>query len=677
MKNCRPKFQFLFFLALILLLVTQLAVAQTSRRSGQTQPSSKERSTSPRKKEAGRFVSIDFNDVDINVFIKFISELTGSNFVVDNRVKGKVTIISPSKISIKEAYKVFESVLEVHGFATVRAGEVTKIVPSPDARTKNIETKLREERDSPEDKVVTQLVPLRYADPDQIKRLFTPMVSKSSVILSYAPTNTLIITDVYSNIKRLIKILNSIDIPGIGREISVIPLNYADANKLVNTLGSVFKPVRIKGKQSLTAEPVTFVADERTNTIILLASEVETIKIRQLIDMLDKETPRDKGKIRVYYLEYATAEELAAVLSELPTKDAASAAKGKRTAPVVSEKVRITADKATNSLIITADSDDYQVIEEIIKKLDIPRGMVYIEALIMEVTVGKEFDLGVNWSVIGEINVDGKNTALGGGFPSVNTTDPTAALLPGFNLGLITEPVTIAGFTVSNITAFVEALQTNDDFQILSTPQILTSDNEEARIVIADNLAFQTRSSTATSGDTFNSFEYRDVGKILSITPHISKGRQVRLKISLEVSNVIDNQDNRPETRKRNVDTTVIVKDNHTVVIGGLIDDSITDSETKIPCLGDVPGLSWLFRSISTDVDKTNLYIFITPRVIQSPEEADEVFRRKKGQIDSVRGGQIKMYQNGIQQLEPDDSTMILPGAESGTPVLPGIPEQP
>jgi general secretion pathway protein D len=205
-----------------------------------------------------RFVSIDFNNVDISVFIKFISELTGKNFVIDQRVKGKVTIISPSKISVDEAYKVFESVLDVHGFATVETGKLIKIIPSPDARTKNIETRTSAKGDSQDDQVVTQLMPLRYADPDVVKRLFTPMVSKSSVILSYAPTNTLIITDNYSNIVRLMKILKTIDIPGVGREITIFPIQNADASKLVSLLETVFKtsqgPVK-KGAAPQVAAP--------------------------------------------------------------------------------------------------------------------------------------------------------------------------------------------------------------------------------------------------------------------------------------------------------------------------------------------------------------------------------------------------------------------------------------
>ena len=287
-------------------------------------------------KSPEQFVSIDFNNVDINVFIKFMSELTMTNFVVDQRVKGKVTIISPSKISLKEAYKVFESVLEVHGYTTVQSGEVVKIIPSPDARSKSIETKLREESTTPTDQVVTQLIPLTYADPVAIKRLFTPMVSKSSVILAYSPTNTLIITDVYSNIKRLLRILKEIDITGIGQEISVIPLEYSDAAKLVNLLNTVFKPTRKKGK-GVEQKAITMVADERTNIIVLLASEIDTLRIKRLIAMVDKEAPRGKGKIHVYYCKNATAEELAKVLQNLPTEKA-GAPKGKA-APVVAGAV--------------------------------------------------------------------------------------------------------------------------------------------------------------------------------------------------------------------------------------------------------------------------------------------------------------------------------------------------
>jgi general secretion pathway protein D len=586
--------------------------------------------------------------VDINVFIKFMSELTATNFVVDQRVKGKVTIISPSKISLKEAYRVFESVLEVHGYTTVKAGDIVKIVPSPDARSKNIKTLLREEAASPEDKVVTQLVPLKYANPVDIKRLFTPMVSKSSVILAYQPTNTMIITDVHSNIRRLLKILRQIDIPGIGQEISVIPIEYGDAGKMVSLLSTVFKPT---GKPAKGAPQiaVTMVADERTNLIVLLANEVDTLRIKQLIAMIDKEAPRGKGKIHVYYCENATAEELAKVLQDVPTQEA-GAPKGKKGAPIISGKVRISADKATNSLIIMADQEDYKVLEGVIKKLDIPRSMVFIESLIMEVAMDKSLDIGIDWQAFGETSISGKETAIGGQFSSQGLIDPGALAQGGLSVGLITEQTNIAGLLVSNIAAIINAVKTDDEFRILSTPQVLTTDNEEARITVGENRPYQTRSTTDPSGGTFESFEYRDVGKILKITPHVTEGRLVRMKISLEVTNIdlastLTTSSTLPVTQKRTIDTTVIVKDSQTVVIGGLIDESETTNETKVPVLGDIPVLGWLFRDHSETTEKTNLYIFLTPRVIKSPAEAMKVYQDKKGQMDTIQEGEIKLYQ--------------------------------
>jgi len=236
-----PKGNICLLICILFVLHANLSFAQTPGSPGTPQRVPTSNQTLRTDEEMERYITIDFNNVDITIFIKFISELTGKNFIVDRRVKGKVTIISPTKISVKEAYRVFQSVLEVHGYSTVKAGQVIKIVPSPDARTKSIETKLKEEAAFPDDQVVTQLIPLTYANPDEVKRLFAPLGSKSSVILSYSPTNRRIVTDVYSNIQRLMRILKAIDVTGIGQEISVIPLEFSDAAKLVPLLKSVFQ----------------------------------------------------------------------------------------------------------------------------------------------------------------------------------------------------------------------------------------------------------------------------------------------------------------------------------------------------------------------------------------------------------------------------------------------------
>ncbi|MCU0539685.1 MAG: type II secretion system secretin GspD [Desulfobacterales bacterium] len=649
------------WIALILGLLLGLCGASFAQTGGGGTP----------EKPGEQFVSIDFNNVDIGLFIKFMSELTGTNFVVDNAVKGKVTIISPARISLDEAYRVFESVLDVYGFSAVKAGDVVKIVPSPAARSMNIQTLLEMEKAHPEDRVVTQLIPLKYADPEEIKRLFTPLVSKASVILGYAPANTLIITDVQSNIQRLMKILKQIDQPGTGQQISVIPLQHADAAKLVTLLSNLFKTTAPRPQQATVERPPVIVADERTSTVVMLASEVDTLRIKQLIAMIDKETPRGKGKIHVYTCEHANAEDLAKVLQEIPSQQAGAGSVGgaggaaattttRGPTAVVMGKVQINADKATNSLIIMADKEDYEVVEGVIKKLDIPRSMVYIESLIMEVNATKSFDLGVQWQLFDQTNVNNQGVAYGGKFSTApGLLNPLTALGSGLALGVLTEPFTFGGLTLSNVSAIINAVKRDDNFKILSTPQILTTDNEEARITVGENRPFQTRATTDVSGGTFESFEYKDVGKILKITPHVSEGRNVRMKLSLEVTSLdrlatatTGTAATRPVTQKRTIDTTVLVKDNHTVVIGGLIDDNRNENETKVPGLGDIPILGWLFKTQGNANQKTNLYVFITPRVVKSPEEADKLLSDKKLK-DVVppapfEGGDIKLYREDL-----------------------------
>ena len=651
----------LLFVFIVSLLVMHLSIDAMAQVLEKANGSSIEDKASQENNTSDKFVSIDFNNVDINVFIKFISELTSKNFVVDQRVKGKVTIISPTRISVNEAYKVFESVLEVHGYTTIKAGKVYKIVPSPDARSKNVETRLIDEAASAEDKIVTQLIPLKYANSSEIKKLFAPLISKSSVILSYPPTNMLIVTDVYSNIKRLLRILKTIDVSGLGQELSIIPLEYADAAKFEKILISIFRTKR-KPKAKDIGTEVKFVSDDRTNTIVVLASEVETIRIKRLIQLLDRETPRGKEKIRVYYLENANAEDLAKVLQEIPTQKGATPATKKT--PFISGKVKITADSATNSLIITGDTDDYQVLEEVIKKLDIPRSMVYIESLIMEVNMDKDFNLGVEWRAGGKTSIDNKDAAFGGGF------SPEAAIIPalplttlpspqGFALGIFSEAITIGNITFPNLAAIVNAYKKDKDVHILATPQILTTDNEEAIITVGKNVPFQTRTAATSENvvDTFSYYEYRDVGITLKITPQISKDRMVRLNISQEVSKLDEfatTSADRPTTLKRTIETTVIVEDKNTIVIGGLIDDAISETTFKTPCLGDIPLLGMLFRSTSKSGEKTNMFVFITPHVIENTAEARSIYQEKKGQIEAVEEGKIKMYKNDMNESGSD-----------------------
>ncbi|MBW1888003.1 MAG: type II secretion system secretin GspD, partial [Deltaproteobacteria bacterium] len=622
------------------------------------------RVTEPQKKGT-RYVTIDFDNVDIALFIKFISELTGKNFVIDKAVKGKVTIISPTKITTKEAYKVFESVLEVHGYTTVPAGSIIKIVPAVQARSKNIKTLLRKEAITPEDRVVTQLIPLKYADPNELKKLFTPLISKSSIMVSYPPTGMLMVTDVLSNIKRLLHIIEAIDVPGIGEELSVVPLQHAAALDMGKSLNAVFqRRVRAVKKGVPGGGPVIkIVPDERTNVLIILASEDDSLKVKELIKLLDKETPRGEGDIHVYYLQNANAEDLAKVLTAIPGKQKKVTIKGR--APVISKEVQIVADKATNSLVITAKRDDFLVLEDVIKKLDIPRRMVYIEALLMEVSVNKQFDLGVEWAAAEQIGTyEGKKIGAFGGsragpvlFPSVITTGETASIQfqPGFSLGVLGEAITIGGINFPTIRAVMRAFEGDSDVYILSHPQIMTTDNEEAEIKVVENRPFLTRQerSSTSAGIDYSSYEFKDVGVTLNIIPQINQERFVRLKISQEVSQVVEQEEiGLPTTLKRTAETTVIVKDGHTVVIGGMIAETLNKINSQVPCLGNITGLGWLFRSVSEGADRKNLYIFLTPHIIENPVEAQKVYEEKKEKIEKIREGVIKMYEGRRKETE-------------------------
>ncbi|MFH1075979.1 MAG: type II secretion system secretin GspD [Pseudomonadota bacterium] len=631
------------------------------------------------QKGTGRFVNIDFDNVDMSLFIKFMSELTGKNFIVDDKVRGKVTIISPKKITVEEAYKVFESVLEVYGYATVPSGNVTKVIPAPEARTKSIETLLEESKLTADDKVVTQLIPLKYANPEEVKKLLQPLIGKSSLLISYAPTQTLFIIDVLSNIQRIMKIVEAIDIEGVGEEINTIPIKHASAANIAKSLSALFSGNTPRGARLPGMGPtnqVKIVPDERTNLLIVLAPEDDVARMKKLVELLDIDVPTGTGDIHVYYLQNASAEELLKVLTSLPTGDKTSMGPAglmeggdmpfippgmpgepqgdgtpKRTPVTLSKDVKILADKATNALIITANRVEYAAIEDIIKKLDIPRNMVYIEALIMEVNVEKSFSLGVEWQTFKDVGSwDGKKLGV---LSSNRGTDASAlaglvAGTPnGFSLGVAGEAITIGSMVFPSIGAVVQAYQKDKDVHIISAPQILTTNNEEAEIKVGENVPFITKKETTTAQSDYSSYEYKDVGVSLKITPQINQERFVRLNIFQEVTKLIiegGKVSESPRTLKRSAKTTVIIKDQNTIVIGGLIGEDTTRSNAAMPCLGNIPGLGWLFKNFTKLDTKTNLFIFITPHIIANSDEMNKLYQDKKQKIDSMKSESIKLY---------------------------------
>jgi general secretion pathway protein D len=418
----------------------------------------------------------------------------------------------------------------------------------------------------------------------------------------------------------------------------------------------------MSSEKDVSQKTLQFVSDQRTNAVIFVASEDDTSRIKKLIALLDREAPRGGGRAHVYNLHHADAVDLVKVLQQIPKGDN-SASEAAKSAAVVAGDVTITADEPTNSLIVFADNADYAVIEDIIEQLDIPRSMVYIEAMIMEVSVGNDFELGIEWSAFDDTTIDGETAVVGGGFNASSGFDPTSLVTSsGMSVGVVSGSVdlTISGvtYTIPSLGALIKALQKNEDIHILSTPKLLTTDNKEASIVVGKKIPYQTRTSTSDN-ETYNSYDYQTVGLTLKITPHISEDRNVRLEIYQELSALTGASteiSTTPTTLNRTVETTVIVEDQNMLVIGGLIDDNLNNTVTRIPLLGSIPILGRLFRYDSQIGSKTNLYIFITPRVVQNPSEARKLTTDVQDTMSPVESGMIKLYGPTLdsqESLEP------------------------
>jgi general secretion pathway protein D len=616
-------------------------------------------------------ITMDFQDVDLSTVIKFMGELTGKNFLVGDQVRGKVTIISPKKITVQEAYKVFESVLEMNGYTAVPTADAIKIIPSGIARQTGLEIHEGKEADLVriDEKMITQVVPLEYASSEELRNLFTPLISKDGSVIAYRPTNHLVITERASNIHRLLKIIEQIDIRIIEEKISVFPLEFASARTLADKLTQLVssqqaQPV-VPGRPptpSTFQRIVKVIPDERTNSLIVLANEEDTKEVRQLISRLDREAPKGKSQLHVRYLQHARAEDLAKVLGTIIT--ARTRALQRLQAPQqpgAVEETTITADKATNSLVVTASPQDMKDLEEIIQKLDGIRSQVLVEALIAEVSMKRALQIGVEWRIMDQPTPDSTRGIGGTDFGLIKGVQTGTLQDPGLVLGVVQGFITVGGVQVPNIGALVRAFQSDTEANVLSTPHLLTMDNEKAKIIVADNVPIikqdvstplVTTGATTASVAISRTFDYKDIGIQLEITPHISTASMVRLEISTEVSNITSIDPTNPgfvTMRKRQATTTVSVESGQIVVIGGLIRDDRTEIVKKVPCIANIPVLGWLFKTFSGERDKTNLLIFITPYIIRTPEDLDRATAKKKQDADEnlkklqkERGNEVK-----------------------------------
>ncbi|MEW6720184.1 MAG: type II secretion system secretin GspD [Thermodesulfobacteriota bacterium] len=618
----------------------------------------------PGKPKSGRapvYISLDFTDVELPVLIKFMSEQTRKNFIFDERVQGKVTIISPRKMTEEEAYNVFLSVLQVKGFTTVDFGNTIKIVPAREARQDTIAT---DGKGKPGAEFITRLIPLQHVETTEVVQLLTPLLSKDGMISPIASSNTVMLIDTRSNIDRLMGILRLVDVESQG-EMKLFQLNYASAQDLAKTLELLFQTSAAPGAPATPAAArgaarrlspaqgavVKFIPEARTNHLIVLAPPDVLNDVADLIARLDVAGPAAGGKINVYYLENADAEEVAKVLSSLsgsqpgqvatqvrPPATAAQPAARALIAAELEGGVKVTADKATNSLVIVASPNDYETLVQVIRKLDIRRRQVFVEAAIMEITLDKGLDVGVEFrgafqtskkddgAVLTGTNFDfagNINSLLG----SLATGNPLVFSGTGLLAGGIGGNVKLPdGTEVPAVAAILRAAQTNDNVKILSSPHLLTQNNKEAEIIVGSNVPFitsQSRDSTNLA-NVINTVERKDVGVTLRITPHIHESEFVSLDIyqessALQATSLLDTSSVGPTTTKRSAKTTVLVKSGDTVVIGGIVQETDIKNESKVPLLGDIPLLGYLFRFKSTSKNRTNLVILLTPHIITEP----------------------------------------------------------
>lgn len=600
---------------------------------------------SPALATGGKGVVLNFNEVDISTMVKFISDLTGKNFILDERVKGKISVYSPSKLSTEEAYNVFTSVLELKGFTVVQSGKVAKIIPSAAARQSGFKL-LRDGEQAPvNENYVAQVTKLEYITAQEAMTFLQPMVSKDGHISAFGPGNLILMVDSAINIRKLHALLQSIDAERTREGLEIIYLQNASAETVAATVRQWLSGSDVRaGAQPVTQAVGTtsVLADQRLNALLVFGNETTKQAVRELVAKLDVTPPEASSKVNVYYLENTDATEMAKVLDGVVKGITAQAAAqpgaaAPQVSPFESGKITITPDKASNSLVIMASTTDYNNLIQVIKKLDRRSKQVFVQVLIAEVSLDKSRELGLETGLIGGGSPD-NNTTVAGMYDPLGTLGSIGAILASggaLTPGLVASPI--------NITAVLKALDKKGLLNILSTPNILTSDNKEAEINVGENVPFQGSATQSTFGTT-QSVERKDIGINLKIKPQISEGDYIRMDINQEISAVKDSKGQAIDlvTTKRSAKTSVVVKDKETVVIGGLIQDTEEEVISKVPLLGDIPLLGWLFKTTSKTRKKTNLMILLTPHIVRDAADLAEMTRSQR-----------ELFSESAKKIEP------------------------
>jgi len=583
-------------------------------------------------------VNFDFENADLRAVIQAVAKFTGRNFLVDPRVKGKVTVVAPAPLAEEEAYKVFQSVLEVNGYVTVAADGATKIVPQEEGKHRAVT--VGEGKDGG-DEMVTRVVRLEHVSAQRMVPILRPLVPPYGHLVAYPDTASLIITDRAANLDRLVGIIQRLDRATQDGEVEVVPLAHASAKELANMLGRLYGG----GKGGKKEGQVAVLADDRTNSLILKADAATRKEVKALAKDLDAPTGTG-GNTHVIYLENADAEELVEVLQTTVQGEGEGEAQEKRT------EVTIKADPQTNALVVRASKSDYQTIQQVVDKLDVRRLQVYVEGLIAEVSTDTAQEFGIQWQAANGLRGDNRGVVGTSSF-SVGDNIQSASSNPlgvgaGLSVGYVDGTISLPGDggEVFNLAGLVRALESENDSNVLSTPNLLTMDNEEAEIVVGQNVPFVTGSYSSTDSGTsvnnpFQTIERKDVGLTLRITPQITEGSAIKLNIYQEVSSVSQKGEAQDiVTNKRSLETTVVAENQRILVLGGLIQEDNQNNVQSVPVLSRIPLLGNLFRYKKQSVAKTNLMVFLRPRIIRGPSDMAGPTREKYSYIEDLRQAQ-------------------------------------
>jgi general secretion pathway protein D len=604
---------------------------------------------------ADELVTLNMRDADIRSVIQWIAEQTHQQIVIDPRVQGRVTALADHPITVAQAYQVFLALLEVHGYSTSNTDGVVRIYPSALSKLspKSVVEDFGSFNGSGQ---VMHVAEIKNVAAPTLAELIKPLVSPNGYIAAMPTSNSLIIADDSNNVKRLLELIQRMDRSG-SLEIDVVKLQHASARDVAKVLESLAKPAA--SETNGAASTLSIAADERSNSVLLAGDPVNRQRAKQLILQLDQ--PLDAtASSRVVFLHYLSATEMLPILKNITT----STQKESKDETVKSATISIEASQSSNAIVMSGPPDLLDNMGDIIAKLDVQRAQVLVEAVIVELDQDLADKLGVEWNT--DFQTTGAQAGTNFGLKPQTTT--SSNLLTSLSTGL-----TLGYYDGGSLRALLTALSSTTSANILSTPSIMTLDNQQAQIVVGSNIPIitgQATSSGSTTDNPFTTYERKDIGVTLKITPLVNSGNSVTLDIVQEVQSLADSAGFKDQvTNKRSITTKVLVRDDRTVVLGGLISNQNQKTINKVPILGDLPLVGKLFSSTSDTVKKQNLMVFIHPVIIDSAALAHDVTKDK---YEDMRVQQFK-YRDG--KLEAAGETAVLPEFESITPQQKAAPE--